>query len=181
MTIIKTTNKWGKIFWKNVVIFVLKYVSLTLCWCKSLHLSRCLIDLVTSFHRFREVLATNNIMPWELVSVFKRVLRDFLNQKKYDEDNNPSVQPIQLQPMESWTSRYRMKQRFVTPAVPSCGENLREEIPTISGYVDWAMRHSSSFTAKRDWDLSYYYEVPHSSTGTYNPSSWGDKLWSYDD
>ncbi|KAM7403059.1 hypothetical protein PAMA_003809 [Pampus argenteus] len=118
--------------------------------------------------RFREVLATNNIMPWELASVFKQVLRDFLSQKEYDEEDNLSAQPAQLRPMESWTSRYKMKQRFVTPTVPNCRDHPREEIPTISGYVDRAMRHTSSFTVNRDWDLPYYYPVPLRPTRAYN-------------
>uniref|UniRef100_A0A3B5A8B3 Retinal degeneration 3 like n=1 Tax=Stegastes partitus TaxID=144197 RepID=A0A3B5A8B3_9TELE len=98
------------------------------------------IHAATVLSRFREVLATNNIRPWELASVFKQVLRDFLNQKEYGEEHDVSVQP-----------------GFVTPTVPNCGDHPREEIPTVSAYVDRAMRHSSSFTATRDWDLPYYY------------------------
>lgn len=114
------------------------------------------------------MLATNNIRPWELASVFKQVLRDFLSQKQYDEEDDLSVQAAQLQPMEAWTSRYKMKQGFVTPTVPNCGDHHREEIPTISGYVDRAMRYSGSFTAKRDWDLPYYYPVPVRPKGAYS-------------
>lgn len=116
-----------------------------------------------SFHRFREVLATNNIRPWELASVFKQVLRDFVN-----EEDDLSVQPAQLPPMEAWTSRYKIKQGFVTPTVPNCGDRPREEIPTISGYVDRAMRHSSSFTANWDWDLPYYHPVSLRPKGAYS-------------
>ncbi|XP_053191567.1 protein RD3-like [Scomber japonicus] len=126
------------------------------------------IHAATVLSRFREVLATNNIMPWELASVFKRVLRDFLSQKEYDEEDSLSVEQAQLRPMESWTSRYKMKQRFVTPTVPNCGDHPREEIPTISGYVDRAMRHSSSATINRDWDLPYYYPVPLRPTRAYD-------------
>ncbi|XP_071353656.1 protein RD3-like [Trachinotus anak] len=126
------------------------------------------IHAATILSRFREVLATNNIRPWELASVFKQLLRDFLRQKQYDDEDDLSVQPAQLQPMEAWTSRYKMKQGFVTPTVPNCGDHPREEIPTISGYVDRAMRHSSSFTANRDWDLPYYYPVPLRPKGAYS-------------
>ncbi|XP_074547480.1 protein RD3-like [Halichoeres trimaculatus] len=119
--------------------------------------------------RFREVLATNNIRPWELASVFKQVLRDFLSQKHFPEKDDLSVQPAQLRLMESWTSRYKMKQGFVTPTVPNCGDQRREEIPTVSGYVDWAMRHSTSKSIfNRDWDLPYFYPVPLRSTGAYS-------------
>uniref|UniRef100_A0A3Q3KPR6 Retinal degeneration 3 like n=1 Tax=Mastacembelus armatus TaxID=205130 RepID=A0A3Q3KPR6_9TELE len=101
--------------------------------------------------RFREVLATNNIRPWELASVFKQVLRDFLSQKQYAEEENLSIQS-----------------GFVTPIVPNCGDHPREEIPTISGYVDRAMRHSSSVPVNRDWDLPYYYPVPLRSKESYS-------------
>ncbi|XP_049917524.1 protein RD3-like [Epinephelus moara] len=127
------------------------------------------IHAATVLSRFREVLATNNIRPWELASVFKQVLRDFLSQKEYEEDDYLSVQPAQIRPMEAWTSRYIMKQGFVTPTVPNCGDHPREEIPTISGYVDRAMGHSNLFAGStRDWDLPYYYPVPLRPTGTYS-------------
>ncbi|XP_070776591.1 protein RD3-like [Enoplosus armatus] len=127
------------------------------------------IHAATVLSRFREVLATNSIRPWELASVFKQVLRDFLSQKEYDEEDDLAVQPAQHRPMEAWTSRYKMKQGFVTPTVPNCRSHPREEIPTISGYVDQAMRHSSSFTgSNRDWDLPYYYPVPLRPTGAYS-------------
>ncbi|XP_034531838.1 protein RD3-like [Notolabrus celidotus] len=127
------------------------------------------VHAATVLSRFREVLATNNIRPWELASVFKQVLRDFLSQKLCNEKEDLSVQPAQLRPMETWTSRYKMKQGFVTPTVPNCGDHQREEIPTISGYVDWAMRHSGSNTIfNRDWDLPYFYPVPLRSTGAYS-------------
>ncbi|XP_005953069.1 protein RD3-like [Astatotilapia calliptera] len=126
------------------------------------------IQAATVLSRFREVLATNNIRPWELASVFKQILKDFLSQRGYDEEDDLSVQPVQFQPMEAWTSRYKMKQGFVTPTVPNCGDHPREEIPTVSGYVDRVMRHSGSFTAHRDWDLPYYYPVPLRSKGAYS-------------
>ncbi|CAI5696556.1 unnamed protein product [Oreochromis niloticus] len=126
------------------------------------------IQAATVLSRFREVLATNNIRPWELASVFKQILKDFLSQKEYDEEDDLSVQPVQFQPMEAWTSRYKMKQGFVTPTVPNCGDHPREEIPTVSGYVDRVMRHSGSFAAHRDWDLPYYYPVPLRSKGAYS-------------
>uniref|UniRef100_A0A3Q4MIV9 Protein RD3-like n=1 Tax=Neolamprologus brichardi TaxID=32507 RepID=A0A3Q4MIV9_NEOBR len=109
------------------------------------------IQAATVLSRFREVLATNNIRPWELASVFKQILKDFLSQKGYDEEDDLSVQP-----------------GFVTPTVPNCGDHPREEIPTVSGYVDRVMRHSGSFTAHRDWDLPYYYPVPLRSKGAYS-------------
>ncbi|CAJ1073699.1 protein RD3-like [Xyrichtys novacula] len=128
-----------------------------------------LVHAATVLSRFREVLATNNIKPWELASVFKQVLRDFLSQKHYEGKDNLSVHPAQLRPMEAWTSRYQIKQGFVTPTVPNCGDHQREEIPTISGYVDRAMRHSGSNSGlNRDWDLPYFYPVPLRSTGAYS-------------
>ncbi|XP_069008335.1 protein RD3-like [Embiotoca jacksoni] len=126
------------------------------------------VHAATVLSRFREVLATNNIRPWELASVFKQVLRDFLSQKEHDDEDNLPVQLAQFRPMEAWTGRYKMKQGFVTPTVPNCGDRPKEEIPTVSGYVDRAMRHSSSFPTNRDWDLPYYYPVPLRPKGAYS-------------
>lgn len=113
------------------------------------------------------MLATNYVRPWELAAVFKQVLMDFLSQREYNEEDPLSAQLTQQKPMEAWTSRYKMKQGFVTPTVPNCGDPKREEIPTVSGYVDWTMRHSSSFTPNRDWALPYYYPVPLGPKDTY--------------
>ncbi|XP_036006663.1 protein RD3-like [Fundulus heteroclitus] len=101
--------------------------------------------------RFREVLATNDVRPWELASVFKHVLIDFLNQREYMEEDGPST--------EVWSSRCQ-KQGFVTPIMPQGGGHHREEIPTVSGYVDRVTRHSGSFASSRVWDLPYYYPGP---------------------
>lgn len=121
------------------------------------------------FCRFREVVTTNNIRPWELASVFKQVMRDFLKQRDYDEEGSLSVQSAQRHPLEAWANLYKVKQGFVTPTVPNCGDHQREEIPTISGYVDWAMRHSSPFSrSSRDWGLPYCYPVPLRPTGAYS-------------
>ncbi|XP_056151954.1 protein RD3-like [Lampris incognitus] len=126
------------------------------------------IHTATVLSRFREVLATNSILPWELVYVFKQVLRDFLSREECEEEVELSAPPTQLWPMEAWTNRYHMRQGFVTPTVPNCGEPPREEIPTISGYVDRAMQRSRSKTTHRDWDLPYYYPVAVGPTGAYN-------------
>lgn len=112
-------------------------------------------------------------MPWELACVFKQVLSDFLSQKEHDEEDDLSVKPAQNRPMEAWTSRYIMKQGFVTPTVPNCGNNPREEIQTISGYVDRAMRHSSSLAgSNRDWDLPYNYPVSLRPKAPYSTTLW---------
>ncbi|XP_021429958.2 protein RD3-like [Oncorhynchus mykiss] len=122
----------------------------------------------TVLSRFRDVLASNKILPWELVYVFKQVLRDFLNKVEGEEEEDHMPEPELLGPMEAWTNRYQMKQGFITPTVPNCGEPQREEIPTISGYVDRTMRGSYPFIAHRVWDLPYYYPVPHNSTEAYS-------------
>lgn len=151
--------------------------------CVDANLCNIFMCLTISFHRFREVLATNNTRPWEIAPIFKQVLRDFLRQKQYNEEGGLSVQPEQRQPMEVWTSRYRIKQGFVTPTVPNCRDHPREEIPTISGSVDQAMRHSSSVTANRDRDLPYYYPVSLRPKGAYSTTLWEDTcstpLWTF--
>ncbi|XP_043999511.1 protein RD3-like [Gambusia affinis] len=109
------------------------------------------VDTATVVSRFREVIATNNVQPWELAAVFKHILIDFLNQRQYIEEEGLST--------EVWSSQYK-KQGSVTPIMPQGGSHEREEIPTVSGYVDRAMRHPSLFTTSRVWDLPYYYPGP---------------------
>lgn len=116
--------------------------------------------LMITLHRFREVLATNAVRPWELASVFKHVMRDTLRQKEYDEEHSLSLQAAHHGEMEAWTSCYRKKQSFLTPTVPNC-DHPREEIPTVSGYVDWVMSRSSS---------QHYYPAPPRPTGAYSTS-----------
>ncbi|XP_015205612.2 protein RD3-like [Lepisosteus oculatus] len=110
--------------------------------------------------RFREVLAGNEVLPWELVYVFKQVLKDFLSREEEEQQ--------QLRLMEAWTSRYQMKQSFVTPTVPDCDDALREEIPTISSYVDRSMRGACPYLAQRVWDLPFYYPAPHNCPEAYS-------------
>lgn len=111
------------------------------------------------FNRFREVAATSNTQPWEAASILKQVMRDFVGQTDLaDKESRLSMQTACHQPMEDWRILHRMKQGAIAPATPNCGEHSREEIPTISGYVDWAMRHPGSFArASRDWGLPYDY------------------------
>ncbi|KAM8915291.1 protein RD3-like [Spinachia spinachia] len=113
------------------------------------------IHAATVLSRFRELLATNNTRPWELSAVFKQLLMDFLSKKEHED--NCSVQAAEMQPMETWTSCHLLKQGSVTPTIPKCRDNPREEIPTISAYVDRVTRHSNWFTgSNRDWDLPHY-------------------------
>ncbi|XP_020569272.1 protein RD3-like [Oryzias latipes] len=122
----------------------------------------------TILSRFREMLATNSMRPWDLVSIFKQVLLDFLAQRECGDA--ASVQPAQLGPIETWTSWYKKEQIYVTPTVCKYGNHYREEIPTISGYVEWAMRQSSSNTFKMDWDLPCYYQRSLSPEKEYSTS-----------
>lgn len=154
-------NNWA-------VIMTKKYIKL-------LQSTAGLTCLTVTLYRFREVLAANTVRPWELPSVFKHVIKDILRQKEYDEEDILPWQAGQHQEMDAWTSCYRMKQSFLTSTVPNC-DHPREEIPTISGYVDWAMRQSSSFTGSSGgWGPPYYshcYPVPLRPIGAYSTSLW---------
>ncbi|KAJ3612892.1 hypothetical protein NHX12_019149 [Muraenolepis orangiensis] len=117
--------------------------------------------------RFREILATDNIiLPWELVYVFKQVLRDFLSKEELEEHPGPQAK---LRPVEAWTNRYQMKHGCIPPTAPTrIGDPRREEIPTISGDVDRAMRRRDSLAAYRGWDLPYHCPVPVKATEAYS-------------
>lgn len=103
--------------------------------------------------------ATSKTKPWEAASILKQVMQDFVGQRDLvDKESRLLMQTAWHQPMEDWRILHRTKQGTIAPTMPNCGEHSREEIPTISGYVDWAMRHPGSFTrANRDWSLPYNY------------------------
>ncbi|XP_077411548.1 protein RD3-like isoform X2 [Vanacampus margaritifer] len=107
--------------------------------------------------RFHEVLAASKVMPWELVAVFKLVLRD-IDQRQRGEECSLSGKAKQLPTTGLWTSRNKVEQHVAKES--SSDEKLREEIPTVSGYVDKAMRYASWLRVKREWELPYYYPVP---------------------
>uniref|UniRef100_A0A3B3TCW5 RD3 like n=2 Tax=Paramormyrops kingsleyae TaxID=1676925 RepID=A0A3B3TCW5_9TELE len=92
--------------------------------------------------RCHEVLTAHNILPWELVYVFKQVLRDFLDEE------------------EEGTSRFQVKRGITVPTSANGSEPLCKEIPTISSYVDKRMRGVRPYEAPRDWDLPYGYPGP---------------------
>lgn len=129
------------------------------------------------FRRFREAAATSNTRPWEAASVLKQVMQDFLEQRDFvDKEGRLSMELARRQHVEDWSNLHRVKQGAITPAVPNCGEHSREEIPTISGYVDWAMRHPGSFTRpSRDWGLPYDY--PGSLRPIVRPEAYSTTLW----
>ncbi|XP_036905820.1 protein RD3-like [Sturnira hondurensis] len=81
--------------------------------------------------RFREVLAENDVLPWEIVYLFKQVLEDTLG-RKGGQPGGPSP-----------------------PACP--GDHARStdrgEIPTVSSYVDRNREGRLPALACRAWDL----------------------------
>lgn len=96
--------------------------------------------------RFREVLAENDVLPWEIVYIFKQVLRDFLN--------SADIGSHQEGPAEA-----RSTDCAIRPAVPGGrSRHLDEdEIPTISSYVDRNTKNRFPTFSHRIWNLPYYY------------------------
>ncbi|XP_056445685.1 protein RD3-like [Gadus chalcogrammus] len=117
--------------------------------------------------RFREALATDRVLPWEPVLVFKQVLGDFLSREELEgvEHSGPQAE---LRPTEAWTDRYQVKRGHITPTALTCTEPAREEIPTISGYVDRAMQRSDSLAGYRDWGVPLHFPVPVRATVGYS-------------
>uniref|UniRef100_A0A8C1JGT8 Si:ch211-253p18.5 n=1 Tax=Cyprinus carpio TaxID=7962 RepID=A0A8C1JGT8_CYPCA len=89
--------------------------------------------------RLHDLLAHNDIPPWELVGVFKQVLRDFLRRQ---EDG------IQRRPAPSESGKHR------------------EEIPTISSYVDKHLRAACPYSIHRDWSLPFCHPFTYEAYGT---------------
>ncbi|XDV42001.1 hypothetical protein PO909_010760 [Leuciscus waleckii] len=89
--------------------------------------------------RLHDLLANNNIPPWELVGVFKQVLRDFLRRQEDGMQRRP---------------------------VPSESGNHREEIPTISSYVDKHLRAACPYSIHRDWSLPFCHPFAYEAYST---------------
>ncbi|XP_041951554.1 protein RD3-like isoform X1 [Alosa sapidissima] len=140
--------------------------------------------------RFREVLATNEFLPWELVCVFKQVLRDFLVREEEGALRGlppprtrsrppPAVltptSPARPVPTPSAHSTdYRLSgcpprdtSSPLPPATDSVDGHRREEIPTISSYVDRHLSAVCPYAVHRDWSLPYCYSVPYDCPEAY--------------
>lgn len=87
--------------------------------------------------RFREVLAENDVLPWEIVYIFKQVVRDFLSS---GDRASPQGGP----------------EHSGTPAGSPEGPG-KDEIPTISSYVDRNTKNRFPTLSHRIWNLPYYY------------------------
>ncbi|XP_063078237.1 protein enabled homolog [Engraulis encrasicolus] len=177
--------------------------------------------------RFREVLSTNEFLPWELVCVFKQVLRDFLVREEGtgSVSTRPSPPPTRSRPPppppphpphphthshppppssshsptvqggaagsrppslchsadyrlsdaplgDTSTSTSSPTMRGRAEAGGGKRHHRREEIPTISSYVDRHLGGSSgcpnAAVMQRDWSLPYCYSFPHDHPGACN-------------
>ncbi|XP_048218636.1 protein RD3-like [Perognathus longimembris pacificus] len=100
----------------------------------------------TILSRFREVLAENDVLPWEIVYIFKQVLKDFLS--------SPDREHQHQGPQDPWGAR------GPAPAVltgESSKSRDKEEIPTISSYVDRNTKNRFPTCSYRIWNLPYYH------------------------
>ncbi|XP_060021161.1 protein RD3-like [Lagenorhynchus albirostris] len=96
--------------------------------------------------RFREVLAENDVLPWEIVYIFKQVLKDFLSstdkgsQQGGVEESQSAACPV----------------RSMIPG-ESAKSPDKDEIPTISSYVDKNTKNRFPTFSHTIWNLPYYY------------------------
>ncbi|KAM9435796.1 protein RD3-like isoform 1-T1 [Clarias gariepinus] len=103
--------------------------------------------------RFREILAHNYVVPWELVCIFKQVLKDFLRRQEevgYRRSFPPA--PPTLLPVSPPPADIKARDRKTTKSTssPEGQGNHREEIPTISSYVDRHLHGACSYSVQRD-------------------------------
>lgn len=96
--------------------------------------------------RFREVLAENDVLPWEIVYIFKQVLKDFLTTI---ERENQAEQLV-----DAWNTN--CSEHF-SPHGDSSNKSDKDEIPTVSSYVDKNTQSMFPTFSHRIWNLPYYY------------------------
>ncbi|XP_062857422.1 protein RD3-like [Trichomycterus rosablanca] len=102
--------------------------------------------------RFREILAHNAVLPWELVYVFKQVVRDFISgQQEVHKFPNPSRMLLPVSPPPADSNICGQPTKRSSTALPSHDgqDEERQEIPTISSYVDKHLHYVYSFTGQR--------------------------------
>ncbi|KAM4853910.1 protein RD3-like [Thomomys bottae] len=98
----------------------------------------------TILSRFREVLAENDVLPWEIVYIFKQVLKEFLSSADKEHQGPRDLRGA----------------RCPTPSMLA-GESSKgpdkDEIPTISSYVDRNTKNRFPTSSYRIWNLPYYH------------------------
>lgn len=112
--------------------------------------------------RFREILAHNYVVPWELVCIFKQVLKDFLKRQEEASYRStfPPTPPI-LRPVSPPLADINARGRKTANSSSlERQEKHREEIPTISSYVDRHLHNACSYAVHRDC-LPYCHSFPY--------------------
>ncbi|NXS01825.1 RD3L protein, partial [Oxylabes madagascariensis] len=100
----------------------------------------------TVLSRFREVLAENDVLPWEIVYIFKQVLKDFLTTI---ERENQAEQLV-----NAWNTTCPEHSSL---RGDSSNKSDKDEIPTVSSYVDKNTQSMFPTFSHRIWNLPYYY------------------------
>ncbi|ERE72701.1 protein RD3-like protein [Cricetulus griseus] len=95
--------------------------------------------------RFRELLAENDVLPWEIVYIFKQVLKDFLSSA---DRGGQHAGP--------WNAHITSSPASVLPGESSERPD-KDEIPTVSSYVDRNAKSRFLSCSHRVWNLPYYY------------------------
>ncbi|KAI5090561.1 protein RD3-like isoform X1, partial [Silurus meridionalis] len=105
----------------------------------------------TVLFRFREILAHNYVVPWELVCIFKQVLRDFL--KRQEEvayrRSCPPASPMLLPVSPPFADANTCDRKTTKSSSLEGQERHREEIPTISSYVDRHLNSAYFYTVRK--------------------------------
>ncbi|XP_069321424.1 protein RD3-like [Eulemur rufifrons] len=100
----------------------------------------------TILSRFREVLAENDVWPWEIVYIFKQVLKDFLSSADQGREQEDA----------GGARSAGCPARSAIPGESARGPD-KDEIPTISSYVDKNTKNRLPTLSHRIWNLPYHY------------------------
>lgn len=118
--------------------------------------------------RLHDLLTHNDIPPWELVGVFKQVLRDFLRRREDEMQRrplpsaSPAIISTPIPPTESSNGNHITE----NVSLPEESGKQREEIPTISSYVDKHLYATCPYSIHRDWSLPYCHPISYEAYST---------------
>ncbi|XP_042194005.1 protein RD3-like [Callorhinchus milii] len=106
------------------------------------------MDTEIVLYKIREVWADAEPVPQQIINIFKQVLQEFIDTAEEDERQRTVIQ--------QWIKKHMLTFRLSSKSSNRISEN-KEEIPTISSYVDKSLHNVYPTAVQKIWNLPQYY------------------------